>query len=124
LVQLDPVGRLESDSTLLGKRLSVRKVHQIGALLRRLPAPHNCSSEDAPGFKRVLDAEVKRALRRSESDGEPLEPEEAGMDLGGPTYADNHKVVGVWIDRMLIARAFAESVSKAKSGETSTRVAA
>ena len=41
-------------------------MHQIGAIRGRLPAPSDCTAQDATGFDRVLEAEVKRALKRSE----------------------------------------------------------
>jgi CRISPR-associated protein Cmr2 len=121
---LDPVGRLNADITLLGKRLSVRKVHQISAILRRLPAPNACAAPDAQSFDRVLVAEVKRALKRSDGDRDRLTPQEVGLSLGGPSYGDNHKAVANWIDRMLIARAFAESEPRPRSGGAATEIAA
>jgi CRISPR-associated protein Cmr2 len=124
VVELNPVGRLSADKDLLGGRLSVRKVHQIGALLRRLPPPRDCTAQDAPGFDCVLVAEVRRALKRSEGDRDRLTPEAVGLPLGGASYAVNHQAVADWIDRMLIARAFAEGEPKPGSGALAAEAAA
>jgi len=123
IVELDPAGRLKSDMRLLGrledtgkagKHLSVRKVHQIAAILRRLPDAKACTREELVSFDRALAAEVKRALARSDGDGERLKPEDVGLSLARGGYADTRDAVSKCIDRVMIARALAESEPKSR----------
>jgi CRISPR-associated protein Cmr2 len=122
-----PVARLQEDSGLLDMKtgtLSVRKVHQIGAILKRLPEAKTCASHEVPAFNLALISEVKRALRRSDRSQERLEPQHVGLSLDAAAYADNRKAVAVWIDRMLIARAIAESKPKTSAVVSVPEVAA
>ncbi len=101
-----PVRRLREDAALLATRLSSRKVYEIAATLRRLPAPEMIGS-DAP-WSRLLALEVRRSLSRVGEGG--VEPDEVGLELdetGG--YSALYCQVSRWVDRMLIAGTFAKA---------------
>lgn len=102
----DPVHRLDCDRRLVEDLLSVKKIHEIGAILRRLPKPAGLSEDEAAGFAVVLRGEVARALARNEAGA--LSLEQVALDLSG-TYGAVHAAVERWVDRMLIARALAEA---------------
>lgn len=102
----DPVHRLDCDRRLVEDLLSVKKIHEIGAILRRLPKPAGLSEDEAAGFAAVLRGEVARALARNEAGA--LSFEKVKLDLPG-TYGEVHAAVDRWVDRMLIARTLAEA---------------
>jgi CRISPR-associated protein Cmr2 len=107
-----PAKRLQADAELLDSksgRLSVRKVYQIADILKRLPEPKACAPDEAASFGLALESEVKRALKRGDRSQERLGPAGVGLSLDGAEYAAKRKAVADWIDRMLIARAIAES---------------
>jgi CRISPR-associated protein Cmr2 len=115
----EPVQRLQKDQDLLAERLSSRKVYQIADIVRRLPAPRGDAGHTLAGFTRVLLAEVKRALARTDSGG-GLRLEEVGLmemekRLDDRDYTAMRKLVLDWIDRVLIARTFADSEPKARA---------
>jgi CRISPR-associated protein Cmr2 len=138
-----PVQRLDADRKLLageqpGKRLSSRKVYQIADIVLRLPEPRSApkpdpeaspeAADELAGFRPVLLAEVKRALKRIDGGDGGLTPTDVGLDIERMThYAPMRRAVLDWINRMLIARAFAESEPEAKtprSGAARTEEAA
>lgn len=102
----DPTHRLDCDRRLVEDLLSTKKIHEIGAILRRLPKPAGLSQDEAEGFAAVLRGEVGRALARNETG--PLSFEKIGLDLPG-TYGEMHQAVERWVDRLLIARTLAEA---------------
>ncbi len=105
----DPAARLSADAALAAGPLSIKKIHEIGAILRRLPAPGAVAGGEAEAFHRVLEGEVHRALARNE--GKPLGFAEIGLVLP-EDYAGAHEAVARWVDRMLIARAIAEAAPR------------
>jgi len=101
----DPVRALCEATQLLKGHLSSRKVHEIASTLARLPPPGEGHEGE---WARVLKLEVRRSLARVE-DG-ALSPENAGLALDERAdYATVHADVRAWVDRMLIARTFAEA---------------
>jgi CRISPR-associated protein Cmr2 len=137
----EPIARLDKDRMLLsgedkvlaGKRLSSRKVYQIADIVRRLPEPRPApkaeasSGDELADFKPVLFAEVKRTLKRIDGGGGgSLALEEVGLAEieSAFNYASMHSAVSGWVDRLLIARAFAESEPKLKNDTTNTEAAA
>ncbi|MCL6607018.1 MAG: type III-B CRISPR-associated protein Cas10/Cmr2 [Geminicoccaceae bacterium] len=102
---IDPANRLREDAKLVDEKLSTKKIHEIAAVLRRLPEPGTVEG-DGVAWQRVLEGEVRRALARNEP--EALTAEEVGLELPA-SYAQAHEAVGRWVDRLLIARAIAEA---------------
>lgn len=101
----DPVARLRRDAELLNGPLSSRKIYEIARTRARLPSPHGA---DESACVRMLSLEVRRSLARTHA-GEPGLPlDQIGLPLDNQTdYATLHREVGAWVDRMLVARAFA-----------------
>jgi CRISPR-associated protein Cmr2 len=107
----DPVGLLHAATRLLQERLPSRKVYEIAKTLARLPEPGGTTAND---WARVLALEVRRSLARVE--GGALSPESAGLDLDEASgYAALHRRVGDWVERMLIARTFAQAEPRERS---------
>ncbi len=104
--EADPAARLKDDATLVAEKLSTKKIHEIGAILRRLPEPATVQGAEADAFRLVLHGEVRRALSRNEP--KALSPAAVELSLPEP-YAAAHEAVARWVDRMLIARAIAEA---------------
>lgn len=102
----DPKRRLEEDVELFEGRLSVKKVHEIGSILRRLPPDRGLAAEEAQAFAAVLEGELQRALARNE--GGALFFGDVGLHQTG-SYAAMREAVARWVDRLLIARALAEA---------------
>ncbi|MGQ9588963.1 MAG: type III-B CRISPR-associated protein Cas10/Cmr2 [Planctomycetota bacterium] len=103
----DPVRRLQEDIELLRSRLPARKVYEIACTLRVFP---QCDVPEGPGWTRVLSLEVRRALYRVLAGEDVLEPSEAGLRLDASAgYGAARAEVSSWIDRMLVARTFAEA---------------
>ncbi len=108
----DPAGRLEADAALVAGPLSTKKVHEIGAILRRLPDPGDIAAGEGEAWWRVLSGEVRRALARNEPCA--LAPAEVGLDLPAG-YGCAYEAVARWVDRLLIARAIAEARPRPRS---------
>jgi CRISPR-associated protein Cmr2 len=129
----NPVSRLLKDRDLLArtvkvpaaKRLSSRKVYQIAGIVRRLPVPTTDAGAALAGFEVVLREEVKRALTRIDGGGSGLTLEDVGLEeiKTADTYTATRRLILQWVDRMLIARAFAESVPESKPAATATKAA-
>jgi CRISPR-associated protein Cmr2 len=112
-----PAERLRKDVALLRTNLSTRKVYQIADTLRRFPEP---SDPLDPVWGDMLASEVRRSLARMGPGSDTLLLDDAtlkdimGLDLGRPSdprqaYQARHAMVADWIDRLLIAKAFAEA---------------
>jgi len=98
----NPVRALNDAVALLRDRLPSRKVHEVAAILTRLPNAHEASGD---GWSRVLAFEVKRVLSRIEGAG--LRPEEVGLEFDSSDgYEALHAAVEAWVALMLIARTF------------------
>jgi CRISPR-associated protein Cmr2 len=107
----NPVRVLREAAALLEARLSSRKIYEIASILARLPKP---GEEDGAGWARVLALEVNRSLARVE--GSALGPGDVGLDLDEASgYAALHRRVGDWVERMLIARTFAQAEPRERS---------
>ncbi len=106
-LQPGPVARLEADRKLLRGELSTRKVYEIAETLRRFPKPEPDPGGIWPG---ILEDEVARSLKRADGGNGALTLEELGLPegLSGLPYKDAHKAVENWVDRLLIAKTFAE----------------
>jgi len=108
--ECDPVARLQADAELLGSRLSSRKVHEISRTLARLPKP---AQADDAGWVRVLALEVRRSLARVHAGEGGIDVDAVGLSLDESAgYRALHAQVSSWIERMLVARAFAAAVSR------------
>lgn len=105
--KLDPASRLKADAALVDETLSTKKIHEISAILRRLPEPATVQGAEADAFRLVLHGEVRRALARNEP--QRLDFAEVGLSLLEHDYASAVEAVARWVDRMLIARAIAEA---------------
>lgn len=101
----DPVARLQADVDLLQRRLSFRKVHEIARTLTRMPKP---GGADDPGWGRVLELEVRCSLSGVHAGECGIDPDAVGLSTeGGSGYKALHARVSSWVERMLVARAFA-----------------
>jgi hypothetical protein len=108
-------------------RLSSRKVYQIADIVRRLPVPGPGAGDALAGFERVLLHEVKRALARVDGGrGGGLTLAAVGLAEmeTASSYAAMRSLTLDWVNRMLIARAFAESEPKSRSSGAATEAAA
>lgn len=88
------------------RRLSIGKIHEIEATLRRLPETAEQRTDELAG---LLEREVARSLARNE--GDPIALEDARITLGDDQielaakgYPACRRAVKDWIDRLLIAR--------------------
>lgn len=100
-----PAATLRQASELMRDELSSRKVYEIARLLKRFPNPADARE---PQWPSVLALEVQRSLARVEGSG--LSLEQAGLLLDpGIDYKILHSRVRDWVDRMLIARTFAQA---------------
>jgi CRISPR-associated protein Cmr2 len=114
--QENPVQRLREDQELLTGKLSSRKVYQIAEIVRRLPTPGGDVGDALAGFAPVLQAEVKRALERTDNGGDGLTLKNVQLEEmeTASGYAATRKLVLDWVNRVLIARAFAESEPRSR----------
>jgi CRISPR-associated protein Cmr2 len=128
-----PAKRLLADGALLDPRrldrrvpvLPMRKVHQIAALLRRLPEPGGSDPASLTPFNAVLLPELRRTLSRVDGGAGRLTFSQVALPVSETqTYAENYRRTEDWIDRMLIARAFAESEPRARAGGAAAEAAA
>lgn len=109
----DPAGALRKAVALLQDHLPSGKAYEIATTLARLPEPGKSSEE---GWARVLAREVQRSLCRVE--GGALSPEEVGLALDERAgYAVLHDLVGAWVERVLVARTFAQAMPRARRQE-------
>jgi CRISPR-associated protein Cmr2 len=108
----DPVRSLRAGLALMEDRLPSRKIYEIADMLARLPEP----ADGDDGWARVLELEVRRALMRIEGGG--LKPNEVGLKLDdAPTYAASLAAARLWVDRLLIARTFANATPRQRRRE-------
>jgi len=107
-----PAVRLRDDAALLGGRLSSRKVYEIDRTLTRLPDP--AASSD-PAWTQLLALEVRRSLARAHA-GEPgVELGAIGLPLDEQAgYPAIHREVTSWVERMLVARTFANAEPRSR----------
>lgn len=111
----DPVGRLLNDTALLGESVSSKKVHEVGAIVRRFPHPRSGLEN---GWALALIRDVQRTIKRSETGGSAPSPAELGLDVADTDeYALAHRKIAGWVRRMLIARVFAEAGLKPMRSE-------
>lgn len=114
-----PVARLGSAVSLLRhRRLSTKKIHEIGAELERLPTRGTLLAGEQEDWEVLLRAEVTRILARS-GEGDGLGPGEAGLAFPpGANYDARHSEVEQWVSGMLVAKLVAEATTAAEpSGE-------
>jgi CRISPR-associated protein Cmr2 len=110
-----PVQRLTEDQDLLTAKLPSRKIYQIADIAHRLPVPRRDSDSELAGFDRVLLEEVKRTLRRIDGGSAELTLKDVQLEIEDACdYATMRSIVLSWVDRLLIARAFAESKPEPK----------
>lgn len=110
-----PHARLEADQRLFEAGLPLRKVHELAAIVRRLPAPHDLHDDDAPGFDALLVGEVRRTLGRAGlGGGSELDLESLMTDLTpiDATYEARHQRISARSAQLLIARAFHEATPR------------
>ncbi len=128
-----PAKRLLADGTLLDPRrlgpkapvLPMRKIHQIAALLRQLPESEGAERAPLASFNAVLLPELRRTQYRVDGGADGLTFSQVALAVSETeTYAESYGRTRAWIDRMLIARAFAESEPKSKSRPGSTDLGA
>ncbi|HZU15019.1 MAG TPA: type III-B CRISPR-associated protein Cas10/Cmr2, partial [Candidatus Dormibacteraeota bacterium] len=111
----DPIESLQKAITALekgfpsrmDKGFPSRKVYEIAAALRRLPAPDRARGEPS-GWALALAGEVRRSLSRVRGE-QGVEPEYVGLDLRAERldYRQLHRQISAWVERMLVARTFA-----------------
>ena len=105
----DPVDRLRTDARLLGSELSSGKVYEVGALVRRFPAPADLSAPDSEGalVAEALVAYAKQILAHSDRDA-TKEMAAFGLfpDLrpGSLHYRETHERLDSGLERLLLAR--------------------
>lgn len=119
----DPVARVHRDIELLACTLSTRKVHEIDALLRRLPAPKPEEDEPNPGAVEVLVGEVERILARVQAEEGTVTPDDAGLNLEPSSgYRRLREEIAQWVSRMLIAKTLSRAIVESPR-DTQTREA-
>ena len=105
----NPVDRLRTDARLLGSKLSSGKVYEVGALVRRFPAPADLSAPDSEGalVAEALVAYAKQILAHSDRDA-TKEMAASGLfpDLtpGSLHYRETHERLDSGLERLLLAR--------------------
>lgn len=104
-----PQERLDEDTSLLEQEvLTLGKVHEVEALLERLPGPR---AQPGERWGELLSAEVERILRRTGLGTATAKP---GLDKVGPqltgSYEERRQQVREWVDRLLVA----EELSRAR----------
>jgi CRISPR-associated protein Cmr2 len=103
----DPVGRIGNLAAAWGDSLPAGKVHEIRAMVARLPRPESAGDQS---FSAVLRGEVCRILGRAnlgESEGR-IGPNNVGLELPQSLpYAEAHSRVSAWLQLALVAREFA-----------------
>jgi len=111
----DPVARLLNDAALLGEGVSSKKVHEIGAIVRRFPHPRDDLEK---GWALALMRDVQRTMKRSETAGNAPSLAQLGLNLAdADPYALAHAKIAGWVRRMLIARVFAAAEAKPRRVE-------
>jgi CRISPR-associated protein Cmr2 len=113
-----PAERLRFDASLLRSTLSTRKVFEIADTLRRFPKPTDAIE---PVWADMLASEVRRSLERMDAGTNAPRLDSAtlrgqlGLDVARTAlpnetpYKARHEMVADWIDRLLIAKTFAEA---------------
>ena len=101
-----PTDRLEDDAKLLRGTLSTRKVFEIARTWRRFPKP---ASAIGPDWADMLASEVDRSLARVDTGGDSVDATKVGLALTQADYKGAHQAVADWVDRMLIAKMFADA---------------
>jgi CRISPR-associated protein Cmr2 len=106
----EPVTRIESAVALLESRqLSMKKVHEIGAELSRMPAKGSLLESEQTAWADLLRSEVERILARSR-DGDDLTAPEVGLDFRpNVSYDDCRSEVDSWVSRILVAKVLADA---------------
>lgn len=106
----DPLRQIESAVALLENRqLSVKKVHEIGAELSRMPPRRTLLESEQTAWADLLRSEVERILARS-GDGDDLTAPEVGLDFRPDvSYDARRSEVERWVSRMLVAKVIAEA---------------
>ena len=101
------VAFLTEDVRLLRDDLAMRKVFEIAETLRRFP-----TSLPDPGvaWASILAEEVGRSLSRTDGGASALTAKGVGLVLvDGETYAERWQAVSDWLQRLRIARTFADA---------------
>ncbi len=114
-----PVARLTTDIGLLStRRISKRKIYEIGATLRRMPKPLP-NGERGPQVDAAcagtLIGEVRRSLGRIDAGDKALTLHEANLELDPLCYANAHGNVARWVDRLVIAAELARATPSVRS---------
>jgi len=104
-----PRTRIELDRDLLRGRLSMKKVHEIGSDVGKLPPPSILQNDEARDFARLLVDDVKRTLLRT-NEGQGVHLSEVGLALNeSSSYETLRQRVLSWVDRMTCAFMFEQS---------------
>lgn len=120
-----PANRLIEDAKLLGTQLSHKKVFQIKRDLDRFPKPDVFPTEEKKTEQdikdeqkkwcRTLAMDVARTLKREQSGGSAITPEDARLNLDQSLgYKKLYENINEWVERMLVARAFSEAEPRAR----------
>ncbi|MDC0741482.1 type III-B CRISPR-associated protein Cas10/Cmr2 [Polyangium mundeleinium] len=113
----DPLSILQKDIATLAT-LPMKKVHQVAAMLRRLPHREE-RLDDAAHWARLLRLDTSATLARSELGAGAAAPDPAalGLDLEGDDYARMHVAIEAWCGRMEVAAFLARAEPSVKKGE-------
>lgn len=117
----DPVGRLRADADLLADdTLSMRKVYQVAKAILVFPHPEVVSDQR---WTRVLVMEVHRILARTQGEA-PIGPADVGLVMEeSQGYRVVHGALRSWIERMLVARTFAQAAPRVRAGSAGREAA-
>ncbi|HVK63128.1 MAG TPA: type III-B CRISPR-associated protein Cas10/Cmr2, partial [Polyangium sp.] len=112
----DPLSILQKDIAALAT-LPMKKVHQVAAMLRRLPHREE-RLDDATHWARLLRLDTRATLARAEpgAEAKALDPNALGLDLEGDDYRRIHENVEAFCGRMEVASFLAKAEVTVKQG--------
>ncbi|MEO5378084.1 MAG: type III-B CRISPR-associated protein Cas10/Cmr2 [Magnetococcus sp. DMHC-6] len=116
----NPVQCLQEDVNRLSKQLPMTKVHEIIKNLQHFPPVTNISATDASAWADILAKDVTRTLARAETGQNqvPLQPADVGLQLDtSQGYGSVYQDVQEWLQRMMVARVFAQAIPKPKRSD-------
>ena len=103
-----PSQRLSADAALLSGPLSIGKLHELEALLRRFPQPGQFQDGEQPKAARALAAYAAGLLAHTESGARPVSLQEIGLAAeafgpdGEPSLTQLREAIAAAIDRLLV----------------------
>ncbi len=114
----NPVARLQADIQVLQQRLSSRKLYEIADRLKRMPDPEQV---DDLAWVRPIVLEVRNLLARVDAGATSIDSDTVGLSLDESLdYSGLHTEISAWVDRMIVARAFADAIPQLRHAEVAT----